>query len=226
MFNKKYSEYQLSKRTEHTTRCLGAYLYCSAVVSKLLSVNPTGCTFRRVNVLRATCIGSNTNMPITTNGEHMVIAMLVTTSFIITTPTMKYMQRFSVKNFLRQIVNGSMPVSFIVNWLLQMTCTMLPLLLYRRSMEFWWVWLRIYHLLDGVRTRRMTKSARSTSDNRVIHRFELLVFSTFIPAAISQSHLIYLFTLTTISQLTAHIVLYTTVHLLLSLCCWSCMTII
>ena len=103
------------KRTEHTTRCLGAYLYCSAVVSKLLSVNPTGCTFRRVKVLRATCIGSSINMPITTNGEHMVIAMLVTTSFIITTPTMKYMQRFSVKNFLRQIVNGSMPVSFIVN---------------------------------------------------------------------------------------------------------------
>ena len=103
-------------RERNTLLDAWALIYnASAVVSKLLSVNPTGCTFRRVNVLRATCIGSNTNMPITTNGEHMVIAMLVTTSFIITTPTMKYMQRFSVKNFLRQIVNGSMPVSFIVN---------------------------------------------------------------------------------------------------------------
>ena len=53
-------------------------------------------------------------------------------------------------------------------------------------------------------TRRMTKSVRSTSDNRVVHRFELLVFSTFIPVEISQSHLIYLFTIH--NNISAHIV--------------------
>ena len=73
-------------RERNTLLDAWALIYnASAVVSKLLSVNPTGCTFRRVNVLRATCIGSSTNMPITTKGEHMDIAMLVTTSFMIST---------------------------------------------------------------------------------------------------------------------------------------------
>ena len=78
-------------------------------------------------------------MPITTNGEHMVIAMLVTTSFMITTPTMKYMQRFSVKNFLREIVNGSTAVCQYR--LLQNDK--------HNATEVWWGWLGKYHLLDG-----------------------------------------------------------------------------
>jgi hypothetical protein len=55
----------------------------NTVRSKLLFATPTGCTFRRVSDRRAICIGSTTNMPITTNGEHRDNAILVTTSFIV-----------------------------------------------------------------------------------------------------------------------------------------------